>query len=488
VSAVYESLYIDGAWARPSSTRTIGVVSPSTEQFVGEVPEAAPDDVDTAVEAARTALKDPAGWSAWEGARRADVLERIAAVYLNRQEEFAQRVSMQNGMPISTARQIETAYPAALLQYYAGLVRKLPIEERRQGLFGVTAVVRQEPVGVVAAITPWNFPQTLLFFKLAPALAAGCTVVVKPSPETVLDTFLLAEVMDEVGLPPGVFNLVPGGRELGAYLVGHPYVDKVGFTGSTRAGRSIGEACGRLLRPVTLELGGKSAAIVLDDADLDGHVQDLFAATMLNNGQTCFLGTRVLAPQSRYDEVLDLVTDMARSAVVGDALDEATTIGPLSSSRHRSTVEGYIEKGKAEGARITTGGQRPRDRERGWFLEPTIFGEVDNTHTIAREEIFGPVLTVIPYRDVDDAVSIANHSEHGLGGTVWTRDIERGLDVARRIETGTIGVNTYLPDPVAPFGGIKGSGLGRELGPEGLANYQELKTMYVPGSTDGGTA
>ena len=237
------------------------------------------------------------------------------------------------------------------------------MEERRQGLFGVTAVVRREPVGVVAAVTPWNFPQTLLFFKLAPALAAGCTVVVKPSPETVLDTFLLAEVMDEVGLPPGVVNLVPGGRELGAYLVSHPGVDKVGFTGSTRAGRSIGEVCGRLLRPVTLELGGKSAAIVLDDADLDGNVQGLFAATMLNNGQTCFLGTRVLAPQSRYDEVLDMVTDMARSAVVGDALEEKTTIGPMSSSRHRSTVEGYIEKGKAEGARITTGGRRPRDRD-----------------------------------------------------------------------------------------------------------------------------
>jgi aldehyde dehydrogenase (NAD+) len=481
VEHLYESLYIGGGWARPSSAATITVTSPSTEEVVGRVPEAASEDVDAAVAAARGALEDPTGWSTWEPARRADVLERLGAAYAARQEEFAQRVSVQNGMPITTARQIETAYPAALLQYYAGIVREEPVEERRQGLFGVTAVVRREPMGVVAAVTPWNFPQTLLFFKLAPALAAGCSVVIKPSPETVLDTFLLAEVVDEVGLPPGVVNLVPGGRELGAYLVGHPGVDKVGFTGSTRAGRSIAEVCGRLLRPVTLELGGKSAAIVLDDADLNSNVEGLFAATMLNNGQTCFLGTRILAPQSRYDEVVSVVTDMARSAVVGDALEEKTTIGPMSSSRHRATVEDFIEKGRSEGGRITTGGGRPADQDRGWFLEPTIFAEGDNTHTIAQEEIFGPVLTIIPYADIDQAVQIANHSEHGLGGTVWTTDIDRGLDVARRVETGTIGVNTYLPDPVAPFGGIKGSGLGRELGPEGLANYQELKSIYLPG-------
>jgi aldehyde dehydrogenase (NAD+) len=477
---IYESLFIDGTWGTPSSQDVIDVVSPSTEQKIGQVPEAAPGDVDAAVSAARKALRDPTGWSAWEPARRAEALERLAAAYLARQEEFAQRVSAQNGMPVTTARQIETAYPAALLQYYAGLVRQQPEEECRPGLFGVTAAVYRGPVGVVAAVTPWNFPQTLLFFKLAPALAAGCTVVIKPSPETVLDAFLLAEVVEEVDLPPGVVNLVPGGRELGAYLVEHPGVDKVGFTGSTRAGRSIAEACGRLLRPVTLELGGKSAAIILDDADLENNVEALFASTMLNNGQTCFLGTRILAPSSRYDEVVSTITDMARSAVVGDALDDSTMVGPLSSSRHRATVEGYIEKGKNEGARLTTGGRRPQARDRGWFLEPTVFAEGDNTHTIAREEIFGLVLTIIPYGQVDDAVRIANDSEHGLGGTVWTRDVQRGLEVARRVETGTIGVNTYLPDPVAPFGGVKGSGLGRELGPEGLDNYQELKTIYLP--------
>jgi NAD-dependent aldehyde dehydrogenases len=257
VSIIYDSLYINGAWATPSSTDTISVVSPSTEQVIGRVPQAASEDVDAAVAAARRAFDDPTGWSAWDVGRRADVLDRFAEAYQARQEEFAQRVSAQNGMPISTSRQIETAYPSALLQYYGGLVRQSEAEERRQGLFGVTAVVRREPVGVVAAVTPWNFPQTLLFFKLAPALAAGCTVVIKPSPETVLDTFLLAEVLDQVGLPPGVVNVVPGGRELGAYLVSHPGVDKVGFTGSTRAGRSIAEVCGRLLRPVTLELGGQ---------------------------------------------------------------------------------------------------------------------------------------------------------------------------------------------------------------------------------------
>lgn len=476
----YSKLFIGGRYHVPATSQTIAVTSASTEETIGSVPAAAEQDVDAAVTAARTAFSDPSGWAAWEPASRAEALEKLAAAIAERSEDVARLVSAQNGMPISTARQIEGAFPGALLQYYTSLVRQQPVEEDRQGLLGGGVVVRREPVGVVAAIVPWNYPQTLLFSKLAPALAAGCTVVVKPSPETVLDTFLLADILEKQEiLPRGVVNIVPGGRDLGAYLVGHPGVDKVAFTGSTAAGRSIGETCGRMLRPVTLELGGKSAAIVLDDADLESSASDLFAATMMNNGQTCFVSTRIFAPRRRYDEVVDVLTGMAASAVVGDALDETTMVGPLVSDTHRNRVEGYIDKGKAEGARVTTGGRRG-GRDRGWFVEPTIFVDVDNGMTIAREEIFGPVLTVIPYGEVGEAVNLANDSDYGLGGTVWTRDRDRAMDITRRMHTGTIGVNHYVPDPAAPFGGVKASGIGREFGPEGLASYQRLKSIYLP--------
>jgi aldehyde dehydrogenase (NAD+) len=331
---------------------------------------------------------------------------------------------------------------------------------------------------VVGAIVPWNFPQALAMFKLAPLLAAGCTTVIKPSPETVLDSLLLAEAVEEAGLPPGVVNIVPAGREVGAYLVEHPGVDKVAFTGSTAAGRSIARRCGELLRPVTLELGGKSAAILLDDADLSEASQALFEATLLNNGQTCYLGTRVLAPRARYEEMLAVFAGLADALQVGDSLDPETQIGPLASARQRDRVESYIEKGRAEGARVIAGGGRPQAMERGWFVQPTVFADVENTHTIAREEIFGPVLAVIPYDGVDDAIAIANDSEYGLGGSVWTSDPEHGADVAVRVQTGSIGVNHYTLDPAAPFGGVKASGLGRELGPEAISAYVQIQSLY----------
>jgi len=281
-----------------------------------------------------------------------------------------------------------------------------------------------------------------------------------------------------------VLNVVPAGREVGAYLVGHPGVDKVSFTGSTAAGRAIAETCGRLLRPVTLELGGKSAAIILDDADLTASLEPFFGTTLLNNGQICWLCTRVLAPQSRYDTVVETITALARSLTIGDPLDPATKIGPLVSERQRDRVESYIAKGKADGARITTGGRRPEGFDRGWFVEPTIFAGVDPKATIAQEEIFGPVLAVIPYADEQEAVAIANDSEYGLGGSVWTADPRRGAAFARKVRTGTIGVNGYVNDPFAPFGGVKASGMGRELGPEGLQPFQLLKTIYLDEAND----
>jgi aldehyde dehydrogenase (NAD+) len=477
----YDALFIGGTWRAPTSQRRITVTGANTEAICGSVPEAHEEDIDAAVAAARESLCDPTGWAYWSGAQRATAMERLADILERRADEVIARVSMQNGMPVSVARQLEGGYPVVLLRYYAGLIRHDAEPDTRRGLFGGDILVRRDPVGVVAAIVPWNFPQTLAAFKYAPALAAGCAVVIKPSPETVLDAYVLAESVAEAGIPPGVINIVPAHREVGGYLVAHPGVDKVAFTGSTAAGRAIGETCGRLLRPVTLELGGKSAAIVLDDADLDLQKlgTDLFTATLLNNGQTCFLGTRVLAPRSRYTEIVDLFSDFAASLSVGSSLEENTQIGPMATAHHRTRVESYIAKGRSEGARITVGGGRPAGMDTGWFVEPTVFADVDNHHTIAQEEIFGPVLSLIQYTDDRDAVRIANDCDYGLGGTVWTADHDRGLALAKQIHTGTIGINTYLPDPVAPFGGVKASGVGRELGPEALANYQQTQTVYL---------
>lgn len=475
----HDTLYIDGAWAAPHGTGRIVVRSASTGEPAGSVPEADEHDVDAAVAAAGRAHRDPSGWSCWAPSQRADALERLADEYEARATEIARTVSLQNGMPVAVSNQLEAVFPPVLLRYYAGLVRDRDVEETRPGLLGGSTLVRRRPIGVVAAIVPWNFPQTLAAFKLAPALAAGCTVVVKPSPETVLDSYLFAEAAIAAGIPAGVVNIVPSGREVGAYLVSHPGVHKVAFTGSTAAGRSVAATCGQLLRPVTLELGGKSAGIVLDDADLTSVLPNVFGSTMLNNGQTCFLTTRVLAPRNRYAEVVDGLSDFAGSLVVGDALDPGTQVGPMATETHRDRVESYISKGRAEGGRVTVGGGRPAGVDRGWFVEPTVFADVDNDATISQQEIFGPVLTVIAYDDVDDAVRIANDSDFGLGGTVWTSDHSRGVDVARRIETGTIGVNGYVPEPTAPFGGVKASGLGRELGPEGLTAYEQLQSIYL---------
>ena len=471
-------LFIGGEWVEPQGSERISVICASTEELAGSVPQGANADIDAAVSAARAAFEDPSGWSSWSVEDRAQALERLAGALESRGEETAHRVSLQNGMPISIALQTEAIFPAVLARYYAGVIRETALEEDRPGLLGGVIHVLHKPVGVVGAIVPWNFPQALTLFKLAPLLAAGCTVVIKPSPETVLDSLLLAEAILEAGLPAGVVNIVPAGREVGAYLVEHPDVDKVAFTGSSASGRVIARRCGELLRPVTLELGGKSAAIVLDDADLAAAPEALFAATLMNNGQTCNIGTRVLAPRSRYDEVLQVFSGLAGALVVGDSLDPATQVGPLASARQRERVEGYIEKGRAEGGRIVAGGGRPPEQDRGWFVQPTIFADVDNSDTIAREEIFGPVLVVIPYDSVDDAVAIANDSEFGLGGSVWSSDIERANDVAKRVQTGSIGINHYMLDPAAPFGGVKASGLGRELGPEGLTAYLQLQSIY----------
>ncbi|MFE3998248.1 aldehyde dehydrogenase [Nocardioides sp. YIM B13467] len=472
--------FIGGEWVRPSSTEMVTVTSASTGEWAGAYPRAATADADRAVAAAREAFVREDGWRTWSANQRAEVLDRFAYELRARGKDVARTVSTQNGMPISVALQVEAQFPAMMLEYYADLIRRTPDEVEHPSAMGGTTKVRSEPIGVVAAIVPWNFPQALGAQKYAAALAAGCSVVLKPSVETALDSQFVGEAAQAAGLPAGVLNIVPGDRSIGMHLVEHPDVDKVAFTGSTRAGREIGAACGRLIRPATLELGGKSAAIFLEDAELEVAKvgEALFGATLLNNGQTCFLSTRILAPRSRYQEVVETFAALAESLSVGDALDPATQIGPLATQAHRSRVEEYIALGRSEGARLVTGGGRPAEAGDGWFLQPTVFDGVDNSWRIAQEEIFGPVLTITPYDDESDAIRIANESPYGLAGTVWTADRDRGNAVARQLHTGSVGINGYLPDLSSPFGGVKASGVGRELGPDGLRAYQVSKSMY----------
>ncbi|MEV5325400.1 aldehyde dehydrogenase [Nonomuraea sp. NPDC052634] len=470
----HDRLFIGGEWVAPAGTGTIDVISPHTEEVVGRVPDGTAQDMDRAVAAAREAF-DHGPWPRMTFAERAEVIGRLADIYDARQSEMARLITEEMGSPITFSNLAQAPQPLSMLRFYAELGRTFEQEEQRPGLFG-PLTVRREPVGVVAAVVPWNVPQFVTMTKVAPALLAGCTIVLKPAPETPLDAYLLAEWAAEAGVPAGVLNVVAAGREVGEHLVSHTGVDKVAFTGSTAAGRRIAAICGEQLKRVSLELGGKSAAIILDDADLQAGMGFLQMASLMNNGQACVAQTRILASRRRYDEVVDAVAGMVSSQVVGDPADPATGIGPLVAKRQQERVEGYIRIGMEEGAKVVVGGlDRPRDK--GWYVSPTVFAGVSNDMRIAREEIFGPVLAVIPYEDEADAVRIANDSEYGLAGTVWTADPEHGMEVARQVRTGTYGVNCFMLEPNAPFGGYKASGIGRELGPEGLSGYLEYKTI-----------
>ncbi|MFG1700412.1 aldehyde dehydrogenase [Nonomuraea sp. NPDC049309] len=470
----HDTLFIGGEWVAPAGTGTIDVISPHTEEVVGRVPDGTAQDMDRAVAAAREAF-DHGPWPRMTFAERAEVIGRLADIYDARQDEMARLITEEMGSPITFSKLAQAPQPLSMLRFYAELGRTFEQEEQRPGLFG-PLTVRREPVGVVAAVVPWNVPQFVTMTKVAPALLAGCTIVLKPAPETPLDAYLLAEWAAEAGVPAGVLNVVAAGREVGEHLVSHPGVDKVAFTGSTAAGRRIAAICGEQLKRVSLELGGKSAAIILDDADLQAGMGFLQMAALMNNGQACVAQTRILASRQRYDEVVDAVAGMVSSQAVGDPADPATGIGPLVAKRQQERVEGYIRIGMEEGAKVVVGGlDRPRDK--GWYVAPTVFAGVSNDMRIAREEIFGPVLAVIPYEDEADAVRIANDSEYGLAGTVWTADPEHGMEVARQVRTGTYGVNCYMLEANAPFGGYKASGIGRELGPEGLNGYLEYKTI-----------
>jgi aldehyde dehydrogenase (NAD+) len=475
---LHDKLYIGGDWVAPAGTDTIDVISPATEELVGRVPEGTRADIDAAVAAARTAF-DQGPWPRMTPLERADAVEKFANLYASRLDDIANIISSEMGSPILFSQLAQAPMPYMMLNYFIGLAREYPFEETRQGMLG-SVLVRHEPVGVVGAIVPWNVPQFTTMSKVAPALVAGCTMVIKPSPETPLDAFLLAEIAHEAGIPAGVINIVPADREVSEYLVTHPGVDKIAFTGSTAAGRKIASLCGTNLKRCSLELGGKSAAIVLDDADLGVLTEGLKMASFMNNGQACVAQTRILASRSRYDEVVDALAELASGFKVGDPLDLTTEIGPLVSSRQRERVEGYIKIGQEEGAKAVAGGGRPSGLDKGWYVEPTILANVDNSMRVAQEEIFGPVLVAIPYEDEADALRIANDSDYGLAGSVWTADVEHGIDIARQVRTGTYGVNHYMMDLSSPFGGYKASGIGREFGPEGLSGYLEHKSIALP--------
>ncbi|MCP2292306.1 aldehyde dehydrogenase [Nocardia amikacinitolerans] len=474
----YDSLFIGGRWTAPAGTERLQVISPATVEPVGSVPVVERADVDAAVAAARHAF-DHGPWPTTPPLERAAVLTRAARLIEQRSADLLATLTAEMGAPQMIAMTLNQIPATAALDAYAALAQTFPWQETRVGGFGTTRVTR-EPRGVVAAITAWNVPLFLAVNKLAPALLAGCTVVLKPAPLTPLTANMVADIFTEAGLPEGVLSVLPADADVAEYLVAHPGVDKLTFTGSTAVGRKIGAIATGQLKSVSLELGGKSAAILLPDMDLAASIPLLAFSGLMNSGQGCVAQTRILAPRSRYDEILDALVEHVRTQKTGDPTDPSVQFGPLISERQRERVEGYIAKGKAEGARLVLGGGRPADLDRGWFVEPTIFADVDNKSTIAQEEIFGPVLSVIPYETEDEAVAIANDSAYGLAGSVWTTDIEHGAEIAARVRTGTYAINWYAFDPTSPFGGYKNSGLGRENGPEGLDSFCEQKSLLMP--------
>jgi aldehyde dehydrogenase (NAD+) len=474
----YDRIFVGGRWQASAGGDRIEVVSPHTEEVIAHAAAGTAQDVDAAVRAARVAF-DEGPWPRLSHAERIAVVEKLAAVYSTHVDEMADLITAEMGSPASFSRLGQAAGAASMMHLAVQAARTFPWAQRRTGLLGEVHL-RRQAVGTVGIIIPWNVPQNLLMPKLIPALIAGCTVVIKPAPETPLDSLWVAEMIEQIGLPEGVVSVVPGGRDVGEALVRHPGVDKIAFTGNSATGRRIASLCGEQLKRCSLELGGKSAAIVLDDAHVGKTVVGLKMAGLMNNGQACVAQTRILVSERRHDEFVDALAEMMSGLVVGDPTDPDTDIGPLVSQRQQRRVQEYIRSGVAEGAKIVLGGY-DSPMQRGWYVRPTLFADATNDMTIAREEIFGPVLTVIKYTDERDAVRIANDSDYGLAGSVWTKDVAHGLEISGRVRTGTYGINMYMLDISSPFGGFKQSGIGREFAEEGLAEYTELQSVVSAG-------
>jgi aldehyde dehydrogenase (NAD+) len=470
---VRDRLYIRGSWSPSSGSASIDVTDSTTEEVIGTVPEGTIEDIDRAVASARQAFP---GWSAVPVAERTSVLTRVGEALAARQESLADLITHEVGMPRMLSQLVQVGLPTGSFASIAQVAENFPWEQT----IGNSLIVR-EPIGVVGAITPWNYPLHQIAAKVAPALAAGCTVVLKPSEVAPLNAFVLADIFDEVGLPAGVFNLVTGfGPVVGEALAAHPDVDMISFTGSTRAGRRVSEVASATVKRVALELGGKSANVILDDADLDKAVPDGVGKCYFNSGQTCSALTRMLVPRSRLGEAEQLAATAAESWVPGDPFEDSTRLGPLVSAAQRDRVRSYIDKGIEEGAKLLTGGaEAPEGLDHGFFVRPTVFSSVTRDMTIAREEIFGPVLVIIPYDSEEEAVDIANDTDYGLAGGVWSGDADRARSVARRLRTGQVEVNGGGFNPLAPFGGYKQSGNGREFGAFGLEEYLEVKSLQL---------
>jgi betaine-aldehyde dehydrogenase len=471
---IKNKFFINGEWVTPHATATIDVFNPATDELLGVIPDADATDVNRAVLAARDAQ---VAWSALSPAVRADFIERICTGLKARAEALTDLIAADIGMPRKMGRRMQVGLPIQILEVCARHTREFAFEER----VGNSLVLR-EAVGVAACITPWNYPLFQIATKLGPALATGCTVVWKPSEVAPLAAFVLAEVIQEAGLPPGVFNLITGyGPTAGEALVTHPDVNLISMTGSTRAGARIGALAAERMKRVTLELGGKSAAVVLDDADLESAVRATVNSCFLNSGQTCLALTRLIVPETRYAEAAKIATEVAARFTVGDPMGDAAKLGPLVSTTQRDRVVGMIKKGMEEGAELLCGGpDRPAGLERGCYVQPTIFGRVAPDSVIAQEEIFGPVLCIITYRDEEEAIAIANNTAYGLSGAVWSSDAARAQKVARRLQTGQVEINGGAFNIEAPFGGYKQSGLGREMGRYGLEEFLQYKSLQLP--------
>jgi len=474
-----DRFFIGGEWVAPSSDATVDVIDSSTELVYFRVPEAQATDMDRAVTAARRAFDD-GPWPTMTHADRAEFLKGIAGGLRERAEDIGQIWPRESGALYLLARH-SAAGTAGAFDYYADLAQSFPFEEEAQPTTGEFGLLVREPVGVVGAIIPWNAPIALITYKLAPALLAGCTVVLKCSPEAPGDAYVVAEIAEAVGLPAGVLNVVTADREVSELLVRDARVDKITFTGSTAAGRRIASICGARIARCTLELGGKSAALILDDMDLDDAASTLARAECTLSGQVCSSLTRIVVTRERHDDLVAALASAFSKVRVGDPFDPATQMGPLVSSRQRDRVEGYIAKGVDQGAVLVTGGGRPKDLGRGYYVEPTVFANVDNSSVIAQEEIFGPVLTVIPADDEDHLVATANDTVYGLNASVFTKDVDRARQVAGRLRSGTVGHNAFRTDFGIAFGGFKQSGIGREGGVEGLLPFLETKTVILEG-------